>query len=280
MEISVGPRYQRHTRSHSRLSSCPLDARTDRSKGTSLSVPSFNQRQAQSASDKTESRLRVQDYKGNSRVHREVRPTWISVPSTTSQITIVTMNNDRTNVWYTIPSSATISTTEWIIPSTPIWETWNNISTTSTIIWDGWNRQQYTRGTGMSQAEVRLHQERAEEDYHRVEEHRAAIRLRRMEQEKVQEKARVKAEALLHEYLSEEQIKELEETGGFVVLGSLGTPYTIRRGYQGNVRRDGYRYCAHGPHDIPVPDHMLMQKLAIETDEEAFLAVANRSLSM
>lgn len=92
--------------------------------------------------------------------------------------------------------------------------------------------------------------------------------------------AQDRARELLLSHLNEEQRSHYNEHRWFMVLGSR----TLRR-YRieihhlvANVRRidDGARLCAHCNDNLPIFDHLLAQKLMIESDEDAFLAIANR----
>jgi hypothetical protein len=93
-----------------------------------------------------------------------------------------------------------------------------------------------------------------------------------------------KADALLKEWLSPEQRATLESYGHFEVRGSqTGKCYRIRRGRSMNIDEvsqegDLGRVWCFGPvGHLPLGDVMLAQKLALEIDEQATLAVANRS---
>lgn len=91
-----------------------------------------------------------------------------------------------------------------------------------------------------------------------------------------------KAQALLEEVLTEEEAKLLM-IGQLIVKGSKGGEYRIGiNGQAGNVHaisgpRAGRRLCAHPSAPVPNADAWLAQKLMIETDEDAFLAIANAS---
>ena len=93
-----------------------------------------------------------------------------------------------------------------------------------------------------------------------------------------------KADALLKEWLSPEQRATLESYGHFEVRGShTGKCYRIRRGRIMNIDEVskegdlGPVWCFGPVGHLPLGDVMLAQKLALETDEQATLAVANRS---
>ena len=95
--------------------------------------------------------------------------------------------------------------------------------------------------------------------------------------------AEQKARDLLKQWLSSVQLAQYERTGHFEVTGcDSGKHYRIRRGRQMNVfelDQNGVQVAAwcFGPGGrLPVGDIMLAQKIALETDEHAALAVANR----
>jgi hypothetical protein len=93
-----------------------------------------------------------------------------------------------------------------------------------------------------------------------------------------------RAEALLNEWLCPEQRATLERHGYFEVRGChTGKRYRIRRGRNMNIDEVskegdlGPVWCFGPVGHLPLGDVMLAQKLALETDEQATLAVANRS---
>lgn len=93
----------------------------------------------------------------------------------------------------------------------------------------------------------------------------------------------VRARALLDSMLTPDQQAQLQRDHFFVVEAPrTRNRYRIRYGTHGNVRlldkhnREIRKYCAQ-PLDVPTEDSMLAQKLMIETDEDAFLRVANAS---
>ncbi len=90
-----------------------------------------------------------------------------------------------------------------------------------------------------------------------------------------------RAKALLESVMDEEQRKEAAEKSQFHVRSSKGKVFRIRTTHaSGNVEEIDEkgeavaRYCAH-PRGVPLGDQLLAQKLALETDEESFLKVAN-----
>jgi hypothetical protein len=97
-------------------------------------------------------------------------------------------------------------------------------------------------------------------------------------------KAEQRAYTLLKRWLSSEQIAQLDRHGYFEVRGShSGRCYRIRRDRNMNIDEldgEGSRvavWCFGPAGYLPLGDNMLAQKIALETDEQAALAVANRS---
>jgi hypothetical protein len=95
--------------------------------------------------------------------------------------------------------------------------------------------------------------------------------------------AEEKASALLKHWLSPVQVAQYEKYGYFEVTGgNSGKHYRIRPKRQMNVEeldQHGVRIAAwcFGPEgELPIGDFMLAQKIALENNEQAALAVANR----
>lgn len=101
-----------------------------------------------------------------------------------------------------------------------------------------------------------------------------------------------RARALLRRHLSKEQELSLVIEGYFDVTGASGAVWRIFDGGRcanvsllrpGGLRRDplarrlriGGRYCAHLSYNYPADDALLAQKLVLETNDAAFLAVAH-----
>jgi hypothetical protein len=92
-----------------------------------------------------------------------------------------------------------------------------------------------------------------------------------------------KAQALLRRWLSPAQLEQYEKMGHFEVVGSdSGKRYRIRRYAQMNIEEldeGGARvavWCFLPEGALALGDIMLAQKIALETDERAALAIANR----
>ena len=120
----------------------------------------------------------------------------------------------------------------------------------------------------------------------------AAQRKKDAERRRFQEEGKERARRLLASMLTPEQREEFEAENRFhlkVIDGKSGEErvYRIDQGYQGNVKLLGpdgrpiKSYCIHSAttddegNRLPNEDHMLAQKLLLQTDEERFLQVAN-----
>jgi hypothetical protein len=90
-----------------------------------------------------------------------------------------------------------------------------------------------------------------------------------------------RATDLLLSLLNPEQTATFAEGGEFTTTGSNGKRYLIRLGREHNVFEvdaDGTRLvniCGHVRDNIPNEDNMAAQKMALESDADAFLAIAN-----
>ncbi len=178
---------------------------------------------------------------------------YLSPPSSTAiTITSSTVTNDTT--WG-----------QWVLtsPTSPQYYAVQTSAGTSQFVWDNW-----IQTSGYPPRRV----QREEAEYLRSQRHLATERRER------HETARNRAEELLLACLDEEQVAQLTTLDRFSVTAASGRVYWIQRGYAGNVRSEGRRYCIHGPDNLPHADQMLMQKLLLETNEEGFLDVANESI--
>lgn len=106
--------------------------------------------------------------------------------------------------------------------------------------------------------------------------------LEREREERERERAAARAERLLLSFLTPEQARSYVADGFFLVTGSAGGRWRIRReGYMGNVDlldEDGRQvawYCIHPPGSLPDADAHLAQMLHLVTDEESFRAIGN-----
>jgi hypothetical protein len=93
----------------------------------------------------------------------------------------------------------------------------------------------------------------------------------------------VRARRLLREWLSPDQRAQFDAKGYFEVTGShTGRRYRIHYGTVSNVLELGDEmqpktgWCFVPEHALVAGDVMLAQKIALETDEAAVLAIANR----
>jgi hypothetical protein len=128
---------------------------------------------------------------------------------------------------------------------------------------------------------------RTPEDEARQEERRVVLERERAARERAiateraaRQSADQKAEALLLSLLDDTTREHYQLHGVIEIIGSVGTRYRIKRGVSGNVywldgNREGGSFCCHPREGLPIPDVMLGQMLALQTDEPGFLALAN-----
>ncbi|SRR6266536_2082620 len=97
-----------------------------------------------------------------------------------------------------------------------------------------------------------------------------------------QNEADNRAEALLRELLDDQQLEQWKIHRCVDVYGQKTHQlYRLTKARIGNVfhvdetDRRVAEYCIHYPSSIPIEDQIIAQKLMIETDEDAFLQIAN-----
>ena len=181
-----------------------------------------------------------------------------------------------TGAWETWTANTIDCTTTTSASTDTIWVSWNTSSSTAmTTIWSTWSSDVVTiqNDAPVQTPEQRAAMEAAWEQQ-RAENQRAADEA--MERRKA---ATARARALLEAVLDHKQREQLAKDRFFEVLARSGKLFRIHHGTHGNVRlvengREVTRYCAQ-PYDVPIEDSMAAQKLMIETDEGAFMRVAN-----
>lgn len=94
------------------------------------------------------------------------------------------------------------------------------------------------------------------------------------------EKATKRAQDLLDTLLDTEARRQLAEQDAFLVRAGDGRSFRIERGVSMNVVLvegdvDVVRYCVHIADYVPTPDHMLAQKLLLESNPTEFYRMAN-----
>lgn len=182
----------------------------------------------------------------------------------------------------------------YTISTTTAWGTWNEhyidastltTATATNIAWTVWNGQldqaraliASTKTTNSNSAAYRKKTEagvQAELKQRQEWEKQAA------ERKAAELAAKQKAEKLLLENLSAEQRDTLVKRGFFYLHLQNGKKYRLDRHTHGNVylvdeeNRLVRKFCAQ-PSGVPADDAILAQKLALETDEQSFLRVAN-----
>lgn len=178
-----------------------------------------------------------------------------------------------TNGIWTGWCDSTATTTTYSLDNT--WQIWTTDSTSATtgnsIIWQTWT------STGINHDVSPEAIAAADERYRRQ---RAEHALRAREAEERRKAATAKARVLLESVLSARQKEQLQAEKFFDMVSATGKRYRIHYGTHGNVRllsgdgKETMRFCAQ-PNGVPIEDAMAAQKLMLETDETAFLNVAN-----
>lgn len=97
---------------------------------------------------------------------------------------------------------------------------------------------------------------------------------------KYAEAPRKKAKRLLYSMLTDYQKRMYRKHRYFHVISQTGKKYRLKHGDTMNVYliegdKPVKKYCIH-PTNVPVEDTLLAQKLLLETDEKAFLKIANK----
>jgi hypothetical protein len=188
------------------------------------------------------------------------------------------------SVWsaqYVLTSSAV--TTNSAVATTNLWPIWNEAYAITggggVAYWPAWNGVYTTNIAATAEARARFEQQhRANQEQQRLYQETLARRTQEVNA------ASRRAEDLLRRHLSDEQREDLEKKHCFYLTshGKDGKSrrYRIDRGTHGNVKLLDDKgsivgsYCVQ-PDGVPAADAMLAQKLWIETDEDAFLKVAN-----
>jgi hypothetical protein len=162
-------------------------------------------------------------------------------------------------------------------------------SATAIRVWQEWNvpqeARESTRRASAEQREAwrRMEQEqRQQEERQQEEETRARWKREAEERAKGKAAADKRAEELLRSCLTLQQQEELDRLNHFHLLVG-DRRYRIKRGRTRNIElldeagRPIKKLCAHPGEYVPDADTMLAQKLMLETDEEAFLKLANHT---
>lgn len=184
-----------------------------------------------------------------------------------------------TAIWPTWVVQATASYTASTVSTATIWNEWNSCYAQSTNqsaqIYGQLNHQQLGQQVAQNRSAAQVEELRRQMARQQEQNEIAFATLR-----KQRESAEARARELLERCLSLEEKARLRQHGHIVVCGAKNR-YRIRQGRVGNVDVVGKngiitgRLCAHPSAPTPDFDTMLAQKLMIETDEAAFLRIAN-----
>lgn len=179
--------------------------------------------------------------------------------------------------WVTASTAGTASTVMMDSTSTGnVWQHWTAGTSTATTlvinpVWAGW-----------AKAVEETHEQKAAR-LQREADQRAEWARRNAELKAEQDAAVAKAEVLLTEHLNAAQRDEYQRLKSFLVEAPSGRTYRIRKGWSGNVELLNdedeaiMRFCIHPSVSCPDQDNMLAQKLLLETDEDAFTRIANKT---
>lgn len=96
--------------------------------------------------------------------------------------------------------------------------------------------------------------------------------------------AQERANDLLMRHMTPEQQKSWLAFQAFVVVSQSGKSYRVKAMYSHNIwpLDSPYTYCLvlQGYRSMPLADHVLMQKLLLENDEDRFFKIAQRSFAI
>lgn len=192
--------------------------------------------------------------------------------------------------WSDTASTSTVTDVTWsnwvsdsTSTATDVWQAWTTStagsdSTITYVPWVQWNVK-YEETAKERRARLKREKEqRAEYERRRVEQEARAAQLKAE-----QEAAVARAEELLKEHLAVEQVADYDRLKAFLVKAQSGRTYRIKKGWAGNVELlndEGtpiMRFCIHPREACPEQDNMLAQKFLLETDEEAFERIANKT---
>ena len=170
-------------------------------------------------------------------------------------------------------------TTGYSTTADTIWADWTTtsattISNTSNIVWDSWNTAGTYAFAGHTPPVLTEEQLAAQEAAKIVRAEQAEIQ--RLERNAAAQKAR----ELLLDNLDDQQVEEFADNGYFHVTTRDGERrYRLRPGGQPLrvAGEDGrqFAYCIHPAYGYPADDVVLAQKFLLESDEDAFLRIAN-----
>lgn len=180
----------------------------------------------------------------------------------------------------------TVSSNTYASDASGIWYVWCDTGTSATTtgnVWVTWcTSSSGTSNNVTTPVAYGIVEPETEEQRLAREERRREVEREERQRKLKQAIARRKAKSLLRDCLTATQRLQLKATGGFIVRAQSGKHYRIERGHAGNViELDGKgqaiaKLCAHMDSRIPDEDHMLVQKLMLETCEAKFLQTANR----
>jgi hypothetical protein len=161
--------------------------------------------------------------------------------------------------------------------SNSVWSYWNigtasgvTSQVTASAVWGNWNQQIIVNSIGQANFQMPLE----------TEEQRVAREARAKQYEEETKAKEIRAQQLLLSFLTEEQAETWQKEKRFEVVVK-GKIYRIKKHERVHLldekKKPTIAYCIHpsSEHGLPAEDVALSQKLLLETDEEAFLRIAN-----
>ncbi len=189
------------------------------------------------------------------------------------------------NAWSTASTSSCADTwTEWVEADV----TTANCAgaTTGLRVWLRWSTST-NYSTVPAAVQVIEAPKLSQEEQERLEADREAIRAARVKAEAERQAAAKladeRAAQLLEQHLDEPQRQQFRKRKPIRVIAGDGAAFELGHSWAGNAReldKDGQpvaSYCIHAREHIPLPDHLLSQKLLLEADPAAFRRIANRT---
>jgi hypothetical protein len=190
-----------------------------------------------------------------------------------------------------IPSTWTLaqptaSATAYTSASSGLWQAIYNQAATNSAWYhtqeDVW--MDASRYYQLAQGRTVYYRERSTRELYEQEQAREVARRQQEEWTRRTREALERSRELLLANLTKVQRETFVRNNWFVVVGGkTKKSYRIRTngGAAGNIdvlngNKVSHRLCCHCSNDIPLHDHHLAQKLALECDEDRFLKLANR----
>lgn len=201
---------------------------------------------------------------------------------------MATYYDTSSEVWGTWTSSTSASVTTcgngtWAQWTQADYTTTSNCTSTASTVWIRWASDATPNASYQPPKPPKLsaeEQARLLEEARRQEE---AWKKKAEEERLLREAAERRAEELLQQYLNDQQRRQYAKEKKFLVLAGDGATFELEHKWSGNARefdskgRPIQRLCIHPKDSVPIPDHLLAQKLMLETNPAEFRRIANKT---